>query len=74
MTKERFTVDSEGKYWDKINHEYVTIDNLFRTVEKLDKENEELKSFIKKLQDKNGDILLYNGYAYTKKYVEGILK
>ena len=40
---ERFTVDSDGKYWDKINHEYVTIDGLFRLVEQLDKENEELK-------------------------------
>ena len=40
---ERFTVDSDGKYWDKINHEYVTLDSLFRTVEQLDKEIKELK-------------------------------
>lgn len=40
---ERFTVDSDGKYWDRINHEYVTIDGLFRLVEQLDKENGQLK-------------------------------
>lgn len=33
---ERFTVDSDGKWWDKIKHEYVTLDSLFRTVEELD--------------------------------------
>ena len=33
---ERFTVDSDGKWWDRITHEYVTLDNLFRTVEELD--------------------------------------
>ena len=36
MTAERFTVDSDGKWWDRITHEYVTLDNLFRTVEELD--------------------------------------
>ena len=34
--KERFTVDSDGKYWDKINHKYVNLDYLFRLVEELD--------------------------------------
>lgn len=33
---ERFTVDNDGKWWDRITHEYVTLDNLFRTVEELD--------------------------------------
>ena len=33
---ERFTVYSDGKWWDRITHEYVTLDNLFRTVEELD--------------------------------------
>ena len=36
MTAERFTVDSDGKWWDKIKHEYVTLDSLFRLVEELD--------------------------------------
>ena len=36
--KERFTVDSDGKYWDKINHKYVNLDYLFRLVEELDSE------------------------------------
>jgi hypothetical protein len=43
MTDERFTVDSDGKYWDRIEKRYVTIDNLFTLVEKLDRENEQLK-------------------------------
>ena len=36
MTAKRFTVDSDGKWWDKIKHEYVTLDSLFRLVEELD--------------------------------------
>ncbi len=36
----RFTVDSDGKWWDRITHEYVTLDSLFRTVEDLDKKLE----------------------------------
>ena len=34
--KERFTVDSDGNYWDKINHRYVNLDYLFRLVDELD--------------------------------------
>ena len=34
--KERFTVDSDGKYWDKINHKYINLDYLFRLVDELD--------------------------------------
>lgn len=33
---ERFTVDSDGNYWDVINHRYVNLDYLFRLVEELD--------------------------------------
>lgn len=36
MTAKRFTVDSDGKWWDKIKHEYVTLDSLFKLVEELD--------------------------------------
>ena len=43
MTAKRFTVDSDGKYWDRLSHKYVTIDHLFYLVEKLEKENEQLK-------------------------------
>ena len=42
MTK-RFTVDSDGKYWDRLSNKYVTIDHLFYLVEKLEKESEQLK-------------------------------
>ena len=43
MTAERFTVDSDGKYWDTVSKKYVTITHLFYLVEKLEKENEQLK-------------------------------
>lgn len=42
MTSKRFTVDSDGKWWDIVSHKYVTIDHLFYLVEKLEKENEQL--------------------------------
>lgn len=48
---ERFTVDSDGKYWDKIENKYVTIDHLFSLVESLDKENEQLKEENQALKD-----------------------
>ena len=54
MTK-RFTVDSDGKYWDKIENKYVTIDHLFRLVESLEKENEQLKQDATKLIYSNAD-------------------
>lgn len=44
MTAKRFTVDSDGKYWDRESNKYVTIDHLFYLVEKLEEENEQLKS------------------------------
>ena len=58
MTANRFTVDSDGKYWDRLSHKYVTIDHLFYLVEKLEKENEELKKqreelFIRERDTKN---------------------
>jgi len=36
IEKERFTVDSDGNYWDTINHRYVNLDYLFRLVKELD--------------------------------------
>ena len=49
MTAKRFTVDSDGKYWDTVSKKYVTIDHLFYLVEKLEKENEQLKQFKKEV-------------------------
>ena len=43
MTEKRFTVDSDGKYWDSINHRYVTIDYLMDLANHLTMENEQLK-------------------------------
>lgn len=47
MTAKRFTVDSDGKWWDRVSHKYVTIDHLFYLVEELEKENEQLKEELK---------------------------
>ena len=44
MTAKRFTVDSDGKYWDIVSKKYVTIDHLFYVVEKMEKENEQLRT------------------------------
>lgn len=38
---------------------------------KLTKENEELKSFIKRLANERGEIILLNGYCYNIKKVIG---
>ena len=46
---ERFTVDSDGKWWDRITHEYVTLDNLFRTVEELDNKLESKQDTINEM-------------------------
>ena len=43
MTAKRFTVDGDGKYWDRKSNKYVTIDHLFYLVEELEKENEQLR-------------------------------
>ena len=53
MTAKRFTVDSDGKYWDTVSNKYVTIDHLFYLVEKLEKENEQLKTTIQQLRTDN---------------------
>ena len=51
MTEKRFTIDGDGKWWDKKEHKYVTIDHLFDLVEKLDKENEQLKKELQRMYD-----------------------
>ena len=42
MTEQRFTVDSDGKYWDRITQCYVTIDYLVDLANHLTEENEQL--------------------------------
>ena len=56
---ERFTVDGDGRYWDRIKHEYVTIDYLFKLVgeqdeliQKLKRENIQLKNNFRTWGDK----------------------
>ena len=51
-----------------------TLNYMFcKTLNEFTEENEQLKSFIKKLTNRNGEILLMNGYGYTKSYVEKLL-
>ena len=45
----RFTVDSDGKWWDKINHKYVNLDYLFNLVEELDNKLESKQYTINEL-------------------------
>ena len=35
----RFTVDSDGKYFDRLNNRYLTIDNLLNELNELNDEN-----------------------------------
>ena len=60
MTAKRFTVDSDGKYWDKLSNKYVTIDHLFYLVEKLEEENEQLKHDASVLVQANKDYRVEN--------------
>ena len=39
----RFTVDSDGKYFDRLNNRYLTTDNLLNELNELNNENKELK-------------------------------
>ena len=63
MTAKRFTVDSDGKYWDTVSKKYVTIDHLFYLVEKLEKENEQLR---KDLIDHSALISMLEDYQSLK--------
>ena len=56
--------------WDTVEDKGHVAEDLANA---LYEENEQLKSFIKKLTNRNGEILLMNGYGYTKLYVEKLL-
>jgi myosin heavy subunit len=47
MTAKRFTIDSDGKYFDRVNKRYVTLDNLFDELNTLHEENDALKQELK---------------------------
>ena len=59
---------------DKDFAEVIDLIELINDTNKIQEENEQLKSFIKKLTNHNGEILLMNGYGYTKSYVERLLE
>lgn len=69
IKKERFTVDNDGKYWDKINHKYVNLDYLFRLVDELDTKLENKEHIINEMAK---TIRIYDdGYiTLNKKYKE----
>ena len=78
---------TENKRFEVVMNEFDEVEYIMDTVmmedrdfaefmdfvEDVCKENEQLKSFIKKLTNHNGEILLMNGYGYTKSYVEKLL-
>ena len=65
MTAKRFTVDSDGNWWDRVSHKYVTIDHLFYLVEKLEKENEKLKSELDEFrEERRKEFRIGNGRHY----------
>ena len=69
--KERFTIDNEGKYWDKINHEYVTLDSLFKTIKELDKEiaqlTQEIDYWKQVASQCNNELNVFEHYKRHKK-------
>ena len=38
MTEKRFTIDSDGEYFDRVNQRYVTLDKLFDELNMLHEE------------------------------------
>ena len=61
----------QGEKYSELLDSFTNMKKKFQLVKK---ENEQLKSFIKKLTNHNGEILLMNGYGYTKSYVERLLE
>ena len=64
---------------DTIDDGYYTTDktdleNLCRTLNEYDNEIRELKDFIRNLTNFKGEILLSNGRAYKREYVERLLE
>ena len=62
-----------NELYTKYVDEYALRETLQLELQRVEEENEQLKSFIKKLTNHNGEILLMNGYGYTKSYVEKLL-
>lgn len=79
MTEKRFTTvelpkpNKWGIWYDGAYLSTYQVCILLNEYVDVKKENEQLKSFIQKLRDSDGDILLMNGYVYQKSYVEKLL-
>ena len=62
---------TDGGYYTTDNQD---LENLCRTLNEYDKEIGELKDFIRNLTNFKGEILLSNGRAYKREYVERLLE
>lgn len=58
----------------KDNGKVMTDNIALDLLNNLNDENEQLKSFIKKLQNSDGNILLINGFGYTNSYIRRLLE
>ena len=56
------------------NGEYIMPHDVANLLNEYDKENRELKDFIRNLTNYKGEIVLGNGRCYNKAYVERLLE
>ena len=56
------------------NGEYIMPHEVATLLNEYDEENRELKEFIRNLTNYKGEILLLNGRAYKREYVERLLE
>ena len=85
MTTKRFTyykceILDDGKHFAYAYSEYNAEDiceklnDLCEVLNELNDKNKELKEFIRNLTNFKGEILLRNGRAYKREYVERLLE
>ena len=56
------------------NGEYIMPHDVVNLLNEYDEENRELKEFIRNLTNFKGEIVLMNGRAYKREYVERLLE
>ena len=56
------------------NGEYISPYNVVNLLNEFDEENKRLKEFIRNLTNFKGEIVLGNGRAYKREYVERLLE
>jgi len=68
----RFTIDNNGKYFDRLNNRYLTIDNLLNELNELNNENKELKLQLEAFKDKLCELGVSDVKLYGKRYYTGL--